>query len=316
MRLYRGWRVLDALTFGPSRRRLRLAAQLRQPDSPLYAAPAKPRAWDPAARRRGAGRGRGGRPSGPQALGLVIVAVLLAVAVPHLFQKHAQASGAGGSGGTNGSPRRVLPAVAGPRGSGGYVFVKTHPDGSPVAYDPCQPLRYVINLEGAPKGSQRLVEKAMGRLQAATGLELVDDGTTNEEPSERRAPRQVGRYGDRWAPVLIAWAAEEDYPSLAGAVTGRGGSTAVEQNKDDARYVTGQVVLDRGAFAEMMRTRAGSRTALATVLHELGHVAGLAHVPDPSELMYKETVRGASDYADGDLRGLAILGRGPCFPGA
>jgi hypothetical protein len=37
-------------------------------------------------------------------------------------------------------------------------------------------------------------------------------------------------------------------------------------------------------------------------------------VDDEDELMYPETVPGLVDYAEGDLEGLARLGRGPCVP--
>ncbi len=47
------------------------------------------------------------------------------------------------------------------------------------------------------------------------------------------------------------------------------------------------------------------------VLHELGHVLGLAHVDDRHEVMYEKGVR-ISDYGPGDLKGLKILGSGPC----
>jgi predicted Zn-dependent protease len=47
------------------------------------------------------------------------------------------------------------------------------------------------------------------------------------------------------------------------------------------------------------------------VLHELGHVVGLAHVDDARELMYRDNV-GQTSFGSGDLTGLAALGRGRC----
>ncbi len=46
-------------------------------------------------------------------------------------------------------------------------------------------------------------------------------------------------------------------------------------------------------------------------MHELGHVLGLAHVEDPTQLM-SPTNNGQVTYADGDLTGLAKLGAGSC----
>lgn len=51
------------------------------------------------------------------------------------------------------------------------------------------------------------------------------------------------------------------------------------------------------------------------VLHEFGHLLGLAHVKDPTQLMNPVGVPGINDLQAGDLEGLAKLGRGSCAPG-
>ena len=49
------------------------------------------------------------------------------------------------------------------------------------------------------------------------------------------------------------------------------------------------------------------------VLHELGHLAGLAHVDDPTQVMNPRSGEGSpTTYAGGDLRGLATAGAGTC----
>ena len=52
----------------------------------------------------------------------------------------------------------------------------------------------------------------------------------------------------------------------------------------------------------------------AVVLHEFGHLLGLAHVTDPSEVMYPEAHLSVTDYSAGDLRGLHAVSTGPCIP--
>ena len=58
----------------------------------------------------------------------------------------------------------------------------------------------------------------------------------------------------------------------------------------------------------------GDGAVRTVVLHELGHLVGLAHVHDRSQVMNPTVGRGApSHFAAGDLTGLAELGTGPCF---
>lgn len=93
-----------------------------------------------------------------------------------------------------------------PVASGSYDFVATQPDGvGPVAYDPCRAIHYVIRPENSPVGGEELVLDAVDRMSAVTGLQFVYDGATDEQPSRDREAFQPGRYGDRWAPVLITW---------------------------------------------------------------------------------------------------------------
>jgi hypothetical protein len=154
----------------------------------------------------------------------------------------------------------------------------------------------------------------MGRVSTATGLTFIADGATSESPSNRREPYQPARYGDRWAPVLIAWVTPAENPDFAADVTGEGGSTPNSRNGGPGVYVTGQVELDSRQFTRILRRPTGNETALAVILHELGHVVGLGHVTDSSQLMYPETRPGITNFGAGDLTGLAALGRGRCVP--
>jgi hypothetical protein len=202
-----------------------------------------------------------------------------------------------------------------PAEGGPHEYVSLQGDGvTPVAYDPCRSIHYVMRPDGAPDGGEDVVRSALGRLSEVTGLQFIDDGITEEPSTIDRAIFQPERYGDRWAPVLIAWETEEQNPALAGDTVGQAGSTAVSLGKGPRVFVTGTVSLDAGRMPEILSFRDGEETARAIVLHELGHVVGLAHVDDPDQLMYPEARREVSDFAAGDLTGLAALGRGACVP--
>ena len=55
-----------------------------------------------------------------------------------------------------------------------------------------------------------------------------------------------------------------------------------------------------------------SRVVQAVVEHELGHLVGLAHVNDATQIMYPRASPRVLGYRAGDLTGLAALGRGAC----
>ncbi|MEX5296289.1 peptidase [Kocuria sp. CPCC 205268] len=218
------------------------------------------------------------------------------------------------------APPRDLQAAREPLGTppavedaGGYRFMGSPDPGQPVvAYDPCRPVRWVVRPDGAPPGGQQLVEEAVAEIAAATGLRFVAEGTTTEAPSAQRAPYQPERYGRQWAPVLITWSDATEVPDLAGNVVGLGGSTPRRGPGTPFIYVTGQVTLDAPGLTEVLDGPGGADQVRATIVHELAHVVGLAHVDDPAHLMHPGG--GATVLSAGDRAGLARLGSGECVP--
>ncbi|WP_162308278.1 matrixin family metalloprotease [Segeticoccus rhizosphaerae] len=200
-----------------------------------------------------------------------------------------------------------------PAGEGGYRFMAHLPGRPdvPVAYDPCRPIHVVVSNASAPAGADRLLREATREVSHATGLVFVIDGPTDELPSKER-PEQDRRYGDRWSPVLVAWTTPAQDPRLRGRVAGIGGSTRQKGRTSQPRYVTGIVSLDGPAIRRILARPDGHQQARAIVMHELGHLVGLAHVPDAHQLMYPEN-NGRVAFGDGDLRGLHELGLGKCY---
>jgi len=198
-----------------------------------------------------------------------------------------------------------------PVASGSYKFLATNDDGTPVGYSPCRPLHYVVNTRLAPAGAESLMEEAIGTIARATGIRFINDGPTTEEPSEDRDPYQPETYGERWAPLLIAWTTPEAAPKLKGQVIGTGGSTHYSFDGGPKTFVSGSLDLDAPQIAGELGHPEGSAYATAVILHELSHVMGLEHVNDPTQLMYPEI--GTPDgLAAGDLNGLYQLGRAAC----
>lgn len=211
------------------------------------------------------------------------------------------------------SPLGVPPPP--PPGGGTHAFTKLQDDGvTPVAYDPCRPVRYVLRQQGMPVGAEPVVHEAVARISEVTGLRFVHDGYSDEPLVVDRPVFQPERYGDRWPPVLIGWQTEQEVPALAGDVVGQAGSAAVSLGDGPRVYVTGTVALDAPQLAPLLDRRGGREVMAAIVLHELGHLVGLAHVDDAGQLMYPEVQNELTDLAAGDLTGLARLGTGSCVP--
>jgi hypothetical protein len=200
-----------------------------------------------------------------------------------------------------------------PAESAAFRFSEIQPGtAEPVAYDPCRPIHVVHNVHGAPAGAEALLAEALDDVGRATGLQFDLEGETDESPDPAREAFQPDRYGDRWAPVLVAWSDAAEVPDLAGDTAGVGGSTWAEV--DTARvYVTGLVVLDAPDMRVVMDAQGGDEVT-AVIRHELAHVVGLDHVDDDEELMHPVAQPGVVTFGPGDLTGLAELGRGQCFP--
>jgi len=192
-------------------------------------------------------------------------------------------------------------------GEGTYAFLNSQPTSTdPVGFNPCRPIRYVVNPTDAPPDWRELIGDAVAHVEWATGLDWVDAGTTTLRPF---SPGQLdGALGE--TPVVIGFADEGEIPQLAGRVAGIGGGNRPSQPMGRTYYDGGSVALDTEIFDGP--SSGAERYGLQGVVdHELGHVVGLAHVEDPGELM---AAAGDSryDFGPGDLEGLSILGSIPC----
>lgn len=275
-------------------------------------------------KRRGLGRKRpiGARKSKPRvALVLRIALLVVLYFTPTLFNRYVMPAAAPHFPNSDApppgfeaapSPLGLPPASS---GSKAYVLQKSPDPGQAfVAYDPCRPLHYVVRPDNALPGTDMLIREAVASVSAASGLQFVYDGSTDEGPSETRATYQPERYGKKWAPILITWSTPEEAPELAGKVAGTGGSASVQIPGEPYVSVTGQVTLDAPGLADTLARPDGPLLVRAIIMHELAHVVGLDHVDDPTQLMHAENT-GQFDFGAADRAGLALLGTGACVPG-
>ncbi len=212
------------------------------------------------------------------------------------------------------APLGVPPAAADPGAPHTFTESQTLQDGRtvPVTWSPCRAIHYVVDLTGAPPDFRDRAAAVIAEVSAATGFAFVNDGTVMEPASASREPYQPELYGDRWAPALIRFTDATVIPEFATQHVGLGGPVGVRATPDGPlHFVSGFAYLDTDLLTSP--DVAGEPAYVAVLRHELGHMLGLGHVDDPSQLMYGEG-NAVTTFQAGDLAGLAELGRGSCAP--
>lgn len=210
------------------------------------------------------------------------------------------AVGFAGTSGTSASP---------PGGSFAFLDHQPGTPSVPVTWSSCKPIHVVVNDAMAPPEGWDILMAALDQVHEASGLKFVVDGRTSALPEGSvRSPNGID-----WDPVLIAWTTPEQAPELDGSVDGFGGSSAMTDRVSGKKYyVTGRIALDTPQLTKELRGPHGTDGVRGVIVHELGHVLGLAHVDDDHETMNK-SARRDGQLGPGDRIGFGQVGAGPCY---
>ena len=177
-------------------------------------------------------------------------------------------------------------------------------DGTPVRWNPCRPINWVLNDDQGPDEAESLAIDAFERVATVTGLDFRYLGTTEETPVTNRAT-VLDDYGTTsWAPVLVAWTR----PSAATPLVDTDQALAIPVAVEGV-FVTGQILLNSDLWLSP-DFAARSVSWGGALLHEVGHLVGLDHVDDPTQLMHAQAGSGSVRFGSGDLAGFRAVGAG------
>ncbi len=190
-----------------------------------------------------------------------------------------------------------------------FALLQVDATGRPTRWNPCRPNPYFVNAAGVPESAAATIAEAFTRMATESAVAFYDGGGTDFVYWQAG---QTTANLDRGEGIYVAFATEATVPGLAGTVMGRGGAAYRPDTGTGARYVAGVVVID--VDAQLSPGFTSGRSIGSVLMHELGHVMGLGHVDDSTQLMnpYSRPNGPATPQA-GDLAGLQALLEGGCF---
>lgn len=202
----------------------------------------------------------------------------------------------------------------------GAPYAFTEPDGngpgSPRRWVPCRTVYVVTNYQGVPSSHHAEADAALERVLA----QISDASRTHWVHVGRTQHRAQGR--SQGAPPTLdptVFISFPDDTAAFGGALGFGGYTTATHPAFGLVKTSGSVQFNRARLVEDDGMRVSYEQTLA---HELGHVAGLAHVAEdtgqimePSNTVTTTTGPNGTtveveveEYGTGDLAGLSRLG--------
>ena len=174
-------------------------------------------------------------------------------------------------------------------------------------WDSCRPVTWAFNPAHAPRRALAQIRTTIRQAHEATGLRFAFAGRTQEKPTLR--PHR-GRYQ-----VIIGWRTPRSFPYFGnhplrvgvGGASWHSGFEEADGKVVDKAW-SGRLILNARYDDDLRPGYGRGYTWGDVILHEFGHVLGLGHAKDTTQLMYPQMTQRKARWGAGDLAGLRKLG--------
>jgi hypothetical protein len=178
-----------------------------------------------------------------------------------------------------------------------------------VRWDSCRTITWKFNPRHAPTGGLGQVKEGVKRIRQATGLEFDYAGKTTQKPNAHG-------QGIRGAAVIVGWLPPRSYQVFrqSPSTVGHGGysyrTTPMRAGNGTAAYraFQGGVVLNIKHDRALRNDYGKGYTWGEVIIHELGHVVGLAHPDGSRQIMHATVIPRNATWGAGDIAGFRKVG--------
>ncbi|GIJ45013.1 hypothetical protein Val02_18990 [Virgisporangium aliadipatigenens] len=197
------------------------------------------------------------------------------------------------------APRTTKAAPSPTAGGALYKLLYVDAQGRAARLNPCASVSYRINPANAPSRAEEDIAEAVRRVSVATGIPFTYAGESTAAPVKNRGtdPTLLFAFAsapqtdllDGWSGVDVKWTQTANGPVIVG----------------------GTIVLDAAKLNAMAPGFVSGVSRGALLMHELGHVAGLADSTRADDVMYGRVTESKEEpiYSTVDRAGLKALGK-------